>query len=235
MSQTTSAKTAIPRHIGLILDGNRRWAKQHGKTVLEGHQAGAETLGSIANAAFDRGVEELSVYVFSTENWKRPPSEVAALMRLISRFIKQQVKEFMKRNVRIRISGLRSRVERRIWAEIDKAVAMTRNNTGGVLNFCFNYGGRSDIVRAVKRLIRKGINPADLSEERFSQELSTAGLHDVDLVIRTSEQRLSNFLPWESAYAEVYFMPKRLWPDFSEQDLDKALAHYARTQRRFGS
>lgn len=232
---SSEADAVIPNHVGIILDGNRRWAKAHGKTVLQGHQAGADTLRKIANAAFERDIKEVSVYVFSTENWKRPASEVAALMKLIAQFIKRELKGFMKRDIRIRISGLRQRVEKRILREIDSAVELTKNNRGGVINFCFNYGGRADILRAVKRLIKKGVDSRDVNEASFSDELSTAGMHDVDLVIRTSEQRLSNFLPWETAYAEVYFLPERLWPDFSETDLDNALTFYASTQRRFGT
>lgn len=231
----TPEPDAVPKHVGIIIDGNRRWAKQRGLAPLKGHQAGAETLKKIAHAAFERDIKEVSLYVFSTENWKRPPAEIAGYMKLLLKFLNEELKEFMKRNIKLRISGLREHVEAKVLNEFDKAVEMTKHNTGGVINFCFNYGGRSDILRAVKRMITKGTKVRDVTEESFGKELSTAGMYDVDLVIRTSERRLSNFLPWEAVYAEIYFMPERLWPDFSVADLDNALANYANTQRRFGS
>jgi undecaprenyl diphosphate synthase len=230
----SNAGAQIPRHIGIIQDGNRRWAKQHGKSTVEGHRAGYEALNRIVELAFDKGVKELSVYAFSTENWRRSKQEVQGTMNLIRWIADNRFKDLHKKNVKLRISGFREKVEADILKRIDKAVENTKNNTRGVLNICFNYGGRADITESVRRLIKKGIKAEDISEEAISAELSTAGMHDVDLIIRTSEYRLSNFLPWESIYAEIYFVPDIYWPDFNEIQFNKALDFYANRKRRFG-
>ncbi|MBI4101121.1 di-trans,poly-cis-decaprenylcistransferase [Candidatus Microgenomates bacterium] len=228
-------KTIIPYHLALIIDGNRRWAKERGKSIYAGHSAGFRCLKKIAEAASDRGIKELSCFVFSTENWQRSRQEVAGLMRLVRRTLSRDADELHKKNIRIRVAGLRQKVPADILNLIDKVVAKTKHNTKATINLCFNYGGRPDILQAVKKLIKKGLKPEQVTEKVFSRALSTAGMHDVDLVIRTSEERLSGFLPWESTYAEIYFMPDKYWPDFTETDLDHALKVFANRKRRFGA
>lgn len=226
---------STPQHVGIIIDGNRRWAKLRGKSVLEGHARGYKALIAIAKAVYNRGIKELSAYVFSTENWQRSKQEVEDLMNLVRLILKNDVKQLHKNNIRVRVSGIKANLPPDILQLIQEAITQTKHNTKGVLNLCFNYGGRADIVEAVKKLVKAGKRPEEIDEKAFAGALSTAGMSDVDLVIRTSESRLSNFLPWESVYAELYFLLDKTWPDFTEQDLDEALNFYAARHRRFGT
>lgn len=229
------SEVLIPYHVGIILDGNRRWAKMRGKMALQGHKAGHKAFKKIASYAAEKGIKELSAYVFSTENWSRGEDEVRGIMSMIKKILSDDLDDFDRDGYRLHISGFRERVSEEMLELIDKAVERTKNNTRGVLNICFNYGGRADILEATRKLIREGISPEEVTEEKFSSALTTAGMHDVDLLIRTSETRLSGFLPWESVYAEIYFDTSILWPDFDEKQFDKALDFYANKERRFGS
>lgn len=226
--------THIPEHVALILDGNRRWAKQQGIPTLEGHRAGYNRLKEACDWFYGRGVKELSAYIFSTENWNRSQEEVSYLMDLARWIFKKELKEFEKRNVKLRVVGLRERVSDDLLKAIDEAEERTKDNDGGVLNLCFNYGGRPDILHAAKTIVKKGYKPEEVTEEVFSNSLTTSGMRDVDLLVRTSEQRLSGFLPWESVYAEILFLPDILWPEFSEDTVEEVLTEYSARQRRFG-
>lgn len=231
----SSADTlAAVQHIAFIPDGNRRWAKDRGLPTLEGHRAGMEVLDKVAQAAFDRGVKYISAYAFSTENWKRTQEEVDYLMALYLRYSKTQLKKAMKDNIRICISGSRHKISPSLLSSIDELEEKTKDNTGGVINICLNYGGQEEIVSAVKEMIQEGVAPEQVSEEAIKAHLYTADLPAPDLIVRTSgEQRLSNFLLWDSAYAELIFVDA-LWPDFGVEGLDDVLAEYSARQRRFG-
>ena len=224
----------IPRHIGIIMDGNGRWAKERGLPRLAGHRAGTQNIRRVLQGCLDFGIEVLTVYAFSTENWQRPPTEVEGLMRLISLSIRKQLNELDALGVQIRHCGRMDRVNPRLRQYIEQAVARTQHNNRIILNVAFNYGGRAEIVDAVQRLLRDGLPPEAVDEALFSQYLYTAGLPDPDLIIRTSgEYRLSNFLIWQAAYAEFYVTPV-YWPDFDREELKKAIRDYASRERRFG-
>lgn len=230
MSKTTSS---VPLHLGLILDGNRRWATAQGLPTLEGHRKGYENLKTIALAAYERGVKHVSAYVFSTENWNRSASEVDYLMKLVIWVARHEVKELDKRNVRLRVAGTRERLSKDVLKAIDEAEAKTANNTGGTLILCMNYGGQQEIVDAVNTILTQK-DVEHLTTEQFVDYLYTPEVPPVDLIIRTSgEQRLSNFMLWRSAYSELLFVDKH-WPDFKAEDLDSALEEYASRQRRYG-
>ena len=221
----------LPRHIGIIMDGNGRWAKAHGKSRNYGHQKGADALDNVVETYFDRGVEVLSFYAFSTENWKRPKDEVDKLMSLMSTFIDRWLKKLVAKKVKLVISGDITCLAPRRLKKVENAVEQTKNFTEHTVNICFNYGSRDEIVKAVNACVKEG---KPVTEETFNTHLYTADLPDVDLVIRTSgEQRLSNFLLWQSAYAELYFTPVH-WPDFNTEEIDKSLAWYNERTRRFG-
>jgi len=224
----------IPRHIGIIMDGNGRWAKARGLPRLAGHRAGTQNIRRVLQGCLDFGVEVLTVYAFSTENWQRPQTEVEGLMRLISLSIRKQLNELDALGVQIRHCGRMDRVSPRLRRYIEHAVARTQHNNRIILNVAFNYGGRAEILDAVRTLLRDGIPPDAIDEALFSQYLYTAGLPDPDLIIRTSgEYRLSNFLIWQAAYAEFYVTPV-YWPDFDREELKKAIRDYASRERRFG-
>lgn len=225
----------IPKHLGLILDGNRRWAKERGKTSLDGHKAGYQNLKTIAEEAWDRGVEILSAYVFSTENWNRSREEVGGLMDLLLWAVKTDLKELEKKGGRIVIIGSMEGVDDKIQKAMKNAVERTKDNTRGTLTLCFNYGGHREISDAVKSIIESGVKAKDVDEELVAKHIYTPEIPPVDLIIRTSgEQRLSNFMLWRAAYSELYFSDK-YWPDFSVEDLDEALEDYSNRQRRYGS
>ncbi len=226
--------TRLPTHIAFIMDGNGRWAEQRGLSRLEGHQAGVESARSIITYLNQHHIKYVTVYSFSTENWNRPEDEVSALFRLLEEAIDKEVLEYHKKGIRIRHLGRRKGLSAKLQLSIDRALELTKNNTGMTVNLAFNYGGRLEIVDAARRLITEGVPPQSLDEELFNNYLYTAGLPDVDLVIRTGgEIRISNFLLWQSAYSEYYFTPV-LWPDFNEAELEKALIAYSQRQRRFG-
>jgi undecaprenyl diphosphate synthase len=224
----------VPAHVGIIMDGNGRWAMRRGMPRLAGHHAGTENVRRITTACADAGVEVLSIYAFSTENWRRPADEVLGLMRLLAQRIDREAAELNKNNVKIRHVGALEGIQPRLAERVRAAVELTRANTGLILNVAFNYGGRQEIARAVQRVLASGVDPADITEELIDRHLDTAGLPDLDLVIRTGgEMRLSNFLLWQAAYAEYYSTPI-CWPDFGREELYQAFAEFGRRARRFG-
>ena len=228
----------LPRHVAIIMDGNGRWAKQHKLNVAMGHRQGVETLREVIRHTDDLGIEALTIYAFSTENWNRSKEEVGALMQLILDFFKSEIDELMEKNVRILILGEKDVFPDKQRAVLIEAEQRTGGNTGLTLNICLNYGGRAELVRAAKAIaqeVRDGkLALDDVNEAAIADRLYTAGQPDVDLMIRTSgEMRLSNFLLYQCAYAEFLF-PKVLWPDFTVQDYDEALMAYGGRERRFG-
>jgi len=226
--------SVIPKHVGYIVDGNRRWAKGHGIPDYEGHLAGYNALKEVGLATLEAGVECMSAYVFSTENWKRSADEVSKLMGLTLRVLTADIPEFNKHNVRLRVLGSRTGVDKKVLSAIDKAEEATATNTGGVFAICFNYGGQLEIVDAVKKIVQSGVAPNEVSEEMIAGALYAPEIPPMDLVVRTSgEQRLSNFMLWRAAYSEFIFL-KKLWPDMTKQDVESIMKEYARRQRRFG-
>ena len=220
----------VPNHIGIIMDGNRRWAKEKKKKTIEGHLAGANRIISLAKYIFDKGVKYLSIYAFSTENFNRSAEEVSYLMGLIIKFFNERVNELHDYNIKIVVSGLRDNLSKEVLKCIDNVVDLTKDNTGGVLNVCLNYGGRREIVDAVNKIKEANVN---ITEETFGKYLYN-DLPDLDYVIRTSgEERISNFMLWQISYAEFYF-PKVYFPDFDEKEFDKAPEIYNNRNRRFG-
>ena len=224
----------IPAHIAIIMDGNGRWARQRNLPRLAGHRAGTENLRRVIRACVEFGVRYLTIYAFSTENWARPREEVEGLMEIMEEFIDKELDELDAEGVQIRHVGKLEGVRPRLQDKIREAIERTRGNQRLVLNVAFNYGGRDEIVQAVRRIVREGIPPEAITEETIAERLYTAGMPDPDLVIRTSgEIRTSNFLLWQAAYAEWYFTPV-FWPDFGRENLLEAIADYNRRERRFG-
>jgi len=233
MSEATGL-ARIPRHVAIIMDGNGRWARARGLPRLAGHRAGTQNIRRVLEACVEYGIEVLTIYAFSTENWGRPDAEVRGLMRLLEETISKQLAELHANGVQIRHSGSLERISEPLKKKIQEAVELTKGNRRIILNVAFNYGGRAEILNAVRRIIADGIPPEEVDEELFSRYLYTAGLPDPDLIIRTAgEMRLSNFLIWQSAYAEYYSTPT-YWPDFDREELHKALEAYASRERRFG-
>jgi undecaprenyl diphosphate synthase len=223
----------IPYHIGIIMDGNGRWAQARGLPRLAGHQAGVDNIQQILEESVRLGIKVLTIYAFSTENWHRPPEEVSGLMRLLGLTIQRQLRELNKNGVRILHSGRMEGINLHLQKQIRHAIDVTSANDRITLNVAFNYGGRAEILDAARRIIKDGVDPADLTEELFSKYLYH-DLPDPDLIIRTGgEWRLSNFLIWQAAYAEYYTTPT-FWPDFDAAELDKAIAEYNLRERRFG-
>ncbi|MFN2201532.1 MAG: polyprenyl diphosphate synthase [Caldilineaceae bacterium] len=223
-----------PYHVGIIMDGNGRWAVERHLPRLAGHQAGVDNIRRILESSVEHGIKVLTIYAFSTENWHRPPDEVLGLMRLLGLTIRRQLNDLNKNGVQIRHSGRMAGIDERLQEQIRHAVEVTRNNDRIILNVAFNYGGRGEILDAVRNLMLDGIDPRDLTEDIISSYLYTSDLPDPDLIIRTGgEWRLSNFLIWQAAYAEYYTTPT-YWPDFDENELHKALVEYSTRERRFG-
>ncbi len=230
--------SAVPRHVGVIMDGNGRWAAARGLPRLEGHRRGVEALRRTVRAAGELGVSYLTVYSFSSENWRRPAQEISDLMGLLKRFIRNDLAELHGNGVRVRIIGSRDDLTPDIRLLLKEAEELTAGNVSMTLNVAFNYGSRHEIAMAARRLAQDAlagrIDPASIDENALGARLDTAGTPDPDLIIRTSgEQRLSNFLLWQSAYAEFVFLPLH-WPEFDRAALEGAIAEYARRQRRFG-
>lgn len=224
----------IPRHIAIIMDGNGRWAKARGLPRLAGHKAGTENLRRVIRAAVDLGITVLTVYAFSTENWGRPKEEVSGLMQLLEDVVENELAELHAEGVQIRHIGRLADLPSGLSKKIDHAIEITKNNQRLTLCIAWNYGGRDEIVSAVRKIIHQKMKPGNVNEEVISQNLFTAGLPEPDLVIRTSgEMRISNFMIWQAAYAEWYFTPV-LWPDFDKDELIKAIEVYNRRDRRFG-
>ncbi len=224
----------IPAHIAIIMDGNGRWAAARGLPRLAGHRAGTENLRRIIRACVEFGIQYLTIYAFSTENWARPNEEVEGLMHILSDVIDNELEELNAEGVQIRHIGRIDRMEENLRNKVQRAVEVTHDNHRLVLCVAWNYGGRDEIVCAIRHLISDGIPAAEIDEEKVGQYLFTAGIPDPDLVIRTSgEMRISNFLTWQSAYSEWYFTPT-FWPDFDREELRKALEEYSQRDRRFG-
>jgi len=223
-----------PHHVGIIMDGNGRWAKARGKNRLEGHKAGTENLRRTLETSVEFGVKMLTIYAFSTENWKRPPLEVQGLMRILENVIDRELRELDKNGVQLRHLGKLERLKPILRRKVVHAIDMTKNNDRLILNVAFNYGGRDEIIQAVKNLIRDNVQPDEVTEELLSSYMYTGGSPDPDLIIRTSgEFRTSNFLIWQAAYAEYYVTPT-YWPDFDKDEYYKALLAYSRRDRRYG-
>jgi undecaprenyl diphosphate synthase len=232
--QATHAGPNVPRHIAIIMDGNGRWAKRRLMPRVAGHRKGVEALRGVIRACADRGVSHLTVFAFSSENWRRPQEEVTLLMELFMRALENEVVRLHENNIRFRLIGDLSGFSERIQTLIRDAEAMTRNNTRLTFTVAANYGGRWDIVQAVKKLMETGVAAEDVTETTLAQQLSMADVPEPDLFIRTGgEQRISNFLMWQLAYTELYFTDA-LWPDFDAAALDKAISSYQTRERRFG-
>jgi undecaprenyl diphosphate synthase len=225
----------LPTHLGLILDGNRRWAKEHGIPKLEGQKKGYQRLKKIDEAAIEKGIKYVSAYVFSVENWNRSKEEVSYLMNLLLWVSKVETKKLAKKNIKVVFSGSKEGLSDEILRAMDDAEKRTTNNDGGTLVLCLNYGGKQEITDAVKNIIKDGVDSEEITTELISKYLYEPNIPDVDLIIRTSgEQRLSGFQLWESAYSELKFV-KKYWPAFNLHDLDKALLDYSNRKRRFGA
>jgi undecaprenyl diphosphate synthase len=227
-----------PKHVAIIMDGNGRWAAQRGLPRTEGHRRGVESTKECVRAAAGLGISYLTLFSFSSENWKRPPLEVTYLMGLLRRFIRRDLAEIHENNVKLRIIGSEERVPPDLMTMLKEAVALTADNTGLQLIIAFNYGARDEIVRAARRLacrVRAGeLAPEDITQETLSEHFYTVGIPDPDLIIRTSgEQRISNFLLWQCAYSEFLFVDN-FWPDFTRQTLEGAIASFQQRERRFG-
>lgn len=236
--QNDNNQASVPRHVAIIMDGNGRWAKQLGKLRVFGHQEGAKAVRRAVSFAVSRDIQALTLYAFSSENWNRPVQEVSALMELFGRALDKEAPSLHKHNVRLRVIGDISRFSERLRAKIHKAQSLTENNTGLTLNIAANYGGRWDITQACQTLAKKvsegELKPEDICEQAIGQYVNLHDLAPVDLVIRTGgEHRISNFLLWQIAYAELYFT-EVLWPDFDELVFEGALNAFAQRERRFG-
>ena len=234
MGKTKQSNKVLPQHMGIMIDGNRRWARKRGLPSFLGHKQGIKQVVKIINYASQKGIKVLTLYGFSTENWKRSPEEVDYLMKLFTSFARKYIKSFAKKGIRFRHSGNIKDLPPDLQKEIRQAQNFTKNNQGMILNIALSYGGRDEVVRAIKKIIKKKIPPEKITEKVLLNSLDTKGLPDLDFVIRTSgEQRLSNFFPLQTTYAELYF-PKVYWPDFDKEQFDLALKEFQKRKRRFG-
>ncbi len=224
----------VPQHVGIIMDGNGRWARARGLPRLAGHRAGTENLRRVLAAAVEFGIKILTIYAFSTENWNRPEKEVQGLLAILERVIDRELPELHEQGVRLRHIGRLEGIPARLQRKVEDAIQLTKDNQRLTLNVAFNYGGRAELVDAIRGIIAAGVPAEDVDEELISRQLYTGGLPDPDLIIRTSgEMRISNFLIWQGAYAEFY-VTSTLWPDFDKDELYKALKDYKQRERRFG-
>lgn len=224
----------VPRHVAVIMDGNGRWATQRGLPRAAGHRAGTENIRRVIERFADHGVQYLTLYAFSTENWNRPEKEVRLLIRLLRYFIKRETNNLHKNGIQLRMLGHIETLPEWLQKQVAEAIALTRENQRMTLNICFSYGGRDDILMAVQAMMAAELPASEVTEETVSNYLSTAGAPDPDLLIRTGgDMRISNFLLWQAAYAELYFTDT-FWPDFGREDTDIALAEYGRRKRKFG-
>jgi len=234
---TSSARKKIarlPNHVAIIMDGNGRWAKKHGLSRLEGHQAGAQNIRPVIKYLNQYHIKYVTLYGFSAENWGRPEDEVASLLQLFEETLNKYVSELHENGIKLRHLGRLEELPQGLQLAINKALALTKNNTGMTLSFALNYGGRLEILDAIRHIIDEGIPIQDIDEKLFNSYLYTTGLPDVDLVIRTGgEFRISNFLIWQVIYSEYYFTEVP-WPDFNQKELEKTLLTYSQRQRRFG-
>ncbi len=224
----------VPKHVAIIMDGNGRWAAQRGLPRLAGHDAGTENIRRITFKAGELGIHYLTLWAFSTENWRRPQAEVEGIMQILAKAIESETQELHKQGAQLRHIGDLSALEPSLQAAIRDAMDLTRNNTNLVLTLAFNYGGRQEMIRAIQAMMAEGIDPATIDEATVDAHLNTAGIPDPDLIIRTSgEYRMSNFLIWQAAFAELFFSPV-LWPDFGPEQLTEAVLDFGRRERRFG-
>ena len=224
----------LPAHIAVIMDGNGRWAAERNLPRVEGHRAGIESVRSSVELSARLGVEVLTLYAFSVENWKRPPAEVSVLMGLLKRYLRLELATLLENNIRFRVIGSQRELDADVRSELDHAQDQTASNTGMVFNIALNYGGRAEIVSAARRALETGVDPSELDEARFAGLLYTAGHPDPDLLIRTSgEMRISNFLLWQIAYAEIW-VTETYWPDFRAHHLLEAVLAYQKRDRRYG-
>lgn len=231
---TVKQVAKVPYHLAIIMDGNGRWARSRGLARLAGHRAGTENIRRILEGCVEYGIKVLTVYAFSTENWGRPDEEVRGIMRILEHTLDRELPELHKNGVQLRHSGRLEGIPEELRQRVREAIELTRYNDRIILNVAFNYGGRTEILDAVRRIIERGVDPGRLDEDLFSQYLYTPGLPDPDLIIRTAgELRISNFLIWQGAYAEYYATPT-YWPDFDKEELYRALLEYSRRERRFG-
>jgi undecaprenyl diphosphate synthase len=234
MPHETKQNGLVPTHVGIVMDGNRRWATARGLPPTAGHEAGAETLRKIMRKAQEMGIKNLTLYAFSTENWKRTKGEVRVLFKLMLKFIIQERAQIIKNNIRFRTIGDIKDLPAGLRKALQELMAVSKRNNKFILNVALDYGGRSEIVRAVKKILRKGASAVAVTEEAITSNLDTAGQPDPDLIIRTGgEQRLSNFMMWQASYSELYFS-KRLWPDFGVKDFEEAIQNFQQRKRRFG-
>ena len=224
----------VPRHVGIIMDGNGRWAQGRGFERLHGHRRGKDSVKAIVEMSREIGIQYLSLYAFSAENWGRPATEVTALMRLLKRYLRSELNTLLTNDIRFRVIGRMEELSPDIQDELHTAIDRTAKNSGMLFNIALNYGGRAEIVDAARRAIEAGVRPHDLDEERFASFLYTAGQPDPDLLIRTSgEMRVSNYLLWQIAYAEIY-VTETLWPDFRRRHLLEAVLAFPKRERRYG-
>lgn len=224
----------IPKHIGYIVDGNRRWAKSHGLPAYEGHLAGYNAVKEVAEATFSAGVEYMSAYVFSTENWKRSEEEVGKIMGLVLKLLTSDLGMFEENNIRLRLLGSRDGVSDKIIAEMDKAEERTKDNTGGTLALCFNYGGQQEIADAARLLVESDVSLDQITPDQLAKHMYAPDIPGCDVIVRTSgEKRLSNFMLWRSAYSELVFLDK-LWPEMTSDDVTAIIEEYSNRNRRFG-
>lgn len=232
---TSKDSADVPVHVGYIVDGNRRWAKEHGLPAYEGHLAGYNALKDIAIATLDAGAKYMSAYVFSTENWQRSADEVKWLLGLVLRLVTSDVPEFNRYNVRLKVLGSTENVPSKLLKAIATAEEATAKNDGGEFLLCFNYGGQLEITDAVKKVVRSGVDAEEVTPELIAKNLYAPEVPPVDVIVRTSgEQRLSNFMLWRAAYSEYIFLDKN-WPDMTKDDVATIMKEYAKRQRRFGA
>jgi undecaprenyl diphosphate synthase len=226
--------TRLPAHVAIIMDGNGRWAAQRHLPRVQGHQAGIDSVRDVVETSARLGIEVLTLFAFSVENWKRPQSEVSTLMSLLKRYVRLELQTLLRNNIRFQVIGRREELEPEVREELQAAERDTQANMGMLFNIALNYGGRTEIVDAVRRILREGLKPEEVDERRFSDFLYTAGQPEPDLLIRTSgEMRVSNFLLWQIAYAEIW-VTDTLWPDFRRQHLLEAIVAYQKRDRRYG-
>ena len=224
----------VPRHVGYVIDGNRRWARTHGLPTYEGHLAGYNALKDVSIATLEAGVEFMSIYIFSTENWKRSQEEVKGLMSLILRLFTTDAKMFHAYNIKLKVLGQREGLDSKILTAMDKLEESTKDNTAGTLAICLNYGGQHEIVDAVKKIVQSGAKADDITSDLIAENLYGAEVPPVDVIVRTSgEKRLSNFMLWRAAYSEFIFL-KKMWPEMTKDDVTAIIKEYSQRNRRFG-
>jgi undecaprenyl diphosphate synthase len=231
MSESPSSQSELPDHIAFIMDGNRRWAKNKGISPLDGHKSGYETFKKVVDYCFKRGIKVVTVYAFSTENWKRTEEEVGTLMNLMRFAFKHEISKFKDRDIKVNILGTRDRLPKDILKEVESIESDTSDRSGGVLNIALSYGGKEEIIRAVREIQK---SDEELTEDNVDKHLYTAGQPNPDIIVRPGgEHRLSNFLLWQSDYSELYFTDT-LWPDMDEEEIEKILNFYSKIKRNFG-